>query len=178
MYLGAVIVPLNPSLSRADVDFILQSCRPSIVIAGEAGVELLRKLHPRVICLAGNISGESLESDTICIENQPVAANEEASAFPLASASADDLMMIMYTSGTSARPKGLAHKIGRVFRNATAFAGAQKIDESSRFYLTLSMAYMGGFYNLMILPFLCGSSVVVDHVFDARSSLTFWDKAK
>ena len=38
------------------------------------------------------------------------------------------------------------------------------------------MAYMGGFYNLLILPFLCGASVVIDHVFDARSSLNFWDR--
>jgi len=59
-----------------------------------------------------------------------------------------------------------------------AFASAQHLDQDSRFYLTLSMAYMGGFYNLLVLPFLCGASVVVDHVFDARSSLHFWDKAK
>jgi acyl-CoA synthetase (AMP-forming)/AMP-acid ligase II len=72
----------------------------------------------------------------------------------------------------------LAHKVGRMFRNASAFASAQAIDENSRFYLTLSMAYMGGFYNLLVLPFLCGASVVVDHVFDARSSLHFWEKAK
>ena len=84
----------------------------------------------------------------------------------------------MYTSGTSAKPKGLAHKLGRMFRNATAFASAQGIDQDSRFYLTLSMAYMGGLYNLLIMPFLCGASVVVDHVFDARSSLHFWEKAK
>jgi acyl-CoA synthetase (AMP-forming)/AMP-acid ligase II len=72
----------------------------------------------------------------------------------------------------------LAHRLGRMLRNARAFAEAQKIDQDSRFYLTLSMAYMGGFYNLLVLPFLCGASVVVDHVFDARSSLHFWDKAK
>ena len=65
-----------------------------------------------------------------------------------------------------------------MFRNAAAFASAQEITQDSRFYLTLSMAYMGGLYNLLVLPFLCGASVVVDHVFDARSSLNFWDKAK
>jgi len=32
----------------------------------------------------------------------------------------------MYTSGTSAKPKGLAHKVGRMFRNALAFASAQE----------------------------------------------------
>ena len=64
-----------------------------------------------------------------------------------------------------------------MFRNARAFAEQQGIDHASRFYLTLSMAYMGGFYNLLILPFLHGASVVIDHVFDARSSLSFWDRA-
>ena len=65
-----------------------------------------------------------------------------------------------------------------MFRNARAFAEQQGIDEAARFYLTLSMAYMGGFYNLLILPFLHGASVVIDHVFDARSSLNFWDRAR
>src|SRR5260370_28890999 len=96
----------------------------------------------------------------------------------LQTAGPDDLVVIMYTSGRSAKPKGLAHKLGRMLCNARAFAHAQGIDRDSRFYLTLSMAYMGGFYNLLVLPFLCGASVVVDHVFDARSSLHFWDKAR
>ncbi len=63
-------------------------------------------------------------------------------------------------------------------RNAIAFAEVQEVDSDSRFYLTLSMAYMGGIYNLLLLPFLSGASVVVDHVFDARSSLTFWERAR
>src|SRR5260370_3229960 len=75
----------------------------------------------------------------------------------LQTAGPDDLVVIMYTSGTSAKPKGLAHKLGRMFRNATAFASAQTIDQNSRFYLTLSMSYMSGLYNLLGLPFLCGA---------------------
>ena len=31
-------------------------------------------------------------------------------------ASGEDLVVIMYTSGTSAKPKGLAHKLGRMLR--------------------------------------------------------------
>jgi len=112
--------------------------------------------------------------DQITIED----LDPEIDFVPLETADGEDLVVIMYTSGTSAKPKGLAHKLGRMFRNATAFASAQSIAQDSRFYLTLSMAYMGGLYNLLILPFLCGASVVVDHVFDARSSLHFWDKAK
>jgi long-chain acyl-CoA synthetase len=176
IYLGAVIVPVNPSLSKSDVQFILTSCRPALVVAGMPCAGAINSFHANVLrLLTANdaVTGPN-GSDQVRIEDL-----QEAGDFaPLESADGEDLVVIMYTSGTSARPKGLAHKLGRMSRNATAFAGAQGLDQDSRFYLTLSMAYMGGFYNLLILPFLCGASVVVDHVFDARSSLHFWDKAK
>ncbi|HVI08327.1 MAG TPA: class I adenylate-forming enzyme family protein [Candidatus Binatia bacterium] len=173
IYLGAVIVPINPSLSRSDVQFILSSCRPTLVLAG-SGSSVLGDLHPRVLHVVTSGDSANDAADQLDLSNLSAAAD----FVPLASAHPDDLIVVMYTSGTSAKPKGLAHRIGRMFRNAGAFAGAQGIDETSRFYLTLSMAYMGGFYNLLVLPFLCGASVAVDHVFDARSSLHFWDKAR
>ena len=176
IYLGAVIVPINPALSKSEIEFVLTNCKPTLLIASSANAKALRELHPNVVGLVtGSDAGrEPQVSDEMVIRSL---ANAEKFV-PLEAGGPDDLIVIMYTSGTSARPKGLAHKRDRMFRNATAFAGAQGINEDSRFYLTLSMAYMGGFYNLLILPFLCGASVVVDHVFDARSSFSFWEKAK
>ena len=175
IYLGAVIVPVNPALSKNEAKFILTSSKPVLVVASASNTESIREFHANVVGLVTAHEAEnSIASDKIKIDDL-----SEASEFvPLETADAEDLIVVMYTSGTSAKPKGLAHKLGRMFRNATAFAAAQRIDQESRFYLTLSMAYMGGFYNLLILPFLCGASVVVDHVFDARSSLHFWEKAR
>ena len=176
IYLGAVIVPVNPALSKSEIQFILGSCKPVLVVVNTASVETVRKFHSNVLALqtAQDAAWDSNEPKSIKIDSLEKYEN----FVPLETADAEDLVVIMYTSGTSAKPKGLAHKLGRMFRNALAFASAQGIDEESRFYLTLSMAYMGGFYNLLVLPFLCGASVVVDHVFDARSSLRFWEKAK
>lgn len=176
IYLGAVIVPINPSLAERDVHFILSNCKPKLLVRSGAGAFPLVALYPKVIRLvtAQDASEDSSPSDAIQISQLKNAPD----FVPLEHTTAEDLIAIMYTSGTSAKPKGLAHKLGSMLRNARAFAAAQHIDQDSRFYLTLSMAYMGGFYNLLILPFLCGASVVVDHVFDARSSLHFWDKAK
>jgi long-chain acyl-CoA synthetase len=176
IYLGAVIVPVNPALSKGETQFILRSCKPSMVVASASSAQPIREFHAKVITLrtAAEATSSANDSNQIRID----ALDEPTNFVPLETASADDLVVIMYTSGTSAKPKGLAHKLGRMFRNALAFANAQGIDENSRFYLTLSMAYMGGFYNLLVLPFLCGASVLVDHVFDARSSLHFWEKAR
>jgi acyl-CoA synthetase (AMP-forming)/AMP-acid ligase II len=37
------------------------------------------------------------------------------------------------------------------------------------------MTYLGGYYNLLLLPFAHGASVVVDRAFDARTILDPWD---
>jgi acyl-coenzyme A synthetase/AMP-(fatty) acid ligase len=176
IYLGAVIVPVNPALSKAEIEFILKSCKPSLVVASSSTAQSIREFQAKVVVLqpASETAKSANDSSRIKIAD----LDEPENFVPLETSAADDLVVIMYTSGTSAKPKGLAHKLGRMFRNASAFARAQGLDENSRFYLTLSMAYMGGFYNLLVLPFLCGASVVVDHVFDARSSLRFWEKAK
>lgn len=176
IYLGAVIVPINPALSKSEVQFILASCKPALVVANLSNAESIKTFHPNVLAL---LTAHETISDWNLSNKISIDALEEVNNFlPLETTDTEDLVVIMYTSGTSSKPKGLAHKLGRMLRNAAAFASDQGIDEDSRFYLTLSMAYMGGFYNLLILPFLCGASVVVDHVFDARSSLHFWEKAK
>lgn len=190
IYLGAVIVPVNPALSKSDIRFILESCKPSFIVSSSVFAESLRGFDSQVLTLVTAQDKLETESDDrkLRIDFQSASSspfslkstNLHSSNIDsnLDSSNDDDLAVIMYTSGTSAKPKGLAHKIGAMFRNASAFAAVQQIDQESRFYLSLSMSYMGGFFNLLILPFLCGASVVVDHVFDARSSLRFWEKAK
>jgi long-chain acyl-CoA synthetase len=176
IYLGAVIVPINPALSKGDVEFILASCKPVVIVASASCADAIRGMHPHVVRL---VTAHDAVTDAPSSDQLKIDLHGEADDFvPLETADSEDLVVIMYTSGTSAKPKGLAHKLGRMFRNAAAFASAQGLNQDSRFYLTLSMSYMGGLYNLLVLPFLCGASVVVDHVFDARSSLRFWDKAK
>lgn len=181
IYLAAVVVPISPTLSKSEVDFILACSKPALVVAAGAHAALLKESHRNVVRLlsADDTTNASGDADELPLDILGLDTLAAASSFaPLRITDPEDLVVIMYTSGTSAKPKGLAHKLGSMLRNATAFAAVQGINHDSRFYLTLSMAYMGGFYNLLILPFLCGASVVVDHVFDARSSLNFWDKAK
>ena len=173
LYCGATIVPVNPNLGEAEAQYILTNSKPKCTVAtSSAGKKFEGVLQGPVVL--------STSQDPAATFSEPVIALDRlAGASAMASisgASDDDLALIVYTSGTTAKPKGLAHHVGRMVRNARAFAEVQGLDSNSRFHLTLSMAYMGGIYNLLLLPFLMGASVVVDHVFDARSSLTFWEK--
>jgi acyl-coenzyme A synthetase/AMP-(fatty) acid ligase len=181
LYAGATIVPINPNLSGGDVRFILSSCAPRMVVTSPSLADRVRSAGNETIVvilspLLSRAPGDSAEG-ALDIGRLPRSGERSGEFRPLEESTADDLLVIVYTSGTTAKPKGLAHRTGRMFRNARAFASQQGIDQTARFYLTLSMAYMGGFYNLLLLPFLHGSSVIIDNVFDARSSLVFWDRA-
>ena len=39
IYLGAVIVPVNPALSKSDVQFILANCKPALMVASATCAE-------------------------------------------------------------------------------------------------------------------------------------------
>jgi long-chain acyl-CoA synthetase len=173
LYCGATIVPVNPNLSAAEAEYILANCKPNCTVASFSAQQKLGAVLHNPIALS--TSQDPAPTGQYAIVLDGLGASKLT---PLCEVSDDNLALIIYTSGTTARPKGLAHYLGRMVRNAKAFAEMQAVDSDSRFYLTLSMAYMGGIYNLLLLPFLTGASVVVDHVFDARSSLTFWDKAQ
>jgi long-chain acyl-CoA synthetase len=175
LYCGATIVPINPNLALSEVQYIVANARPKCVFAGTSATQKFGDvLRDPIALLTAQEPIDSPAESVLFIDHL-----EPSSEFVAMSESHDDdIALIVYTSGTTAKPKGLAHRIGAIVRNATAFAEAQEIDADSRFYLTLSMAYMGGIYNSLLLPFFMGASVVVDHVFDARSSFTFWEKAK
>lgn len=173
LYCGATIVPVNPNLGASEVQYILTNSKPKCTIATSFALKKFEGIlrQPASLSTSQDRSSASWEQVIDLVRS----AGSSTSAL-LRDIADHDLVLIVYTSGTTAKPKGLAHYIGRMVRNATAFAEVQGLDPDSRFYLTLSMAYMGGIYNLLVLPFLVGACVVVDHVFDARSSLTFWEK--
>jgi long-chain acyl-CoA synthetase len=96
---------------------------------------------------------------------------------PFQGASVDDIMTIVYTSGTTASPQGVVHSIADMFGNAALFNRTLGIGSENRFYGVLAMTYLGGYYNLLMLPFTAGASVVLANAFDARSAINFWQPA-
>lgn len=175
-YLGATAVPINPNLNLQDIQYILRDARISLVVhtpatatklpAKEGGDRLcLSLLHPR-----------QNQEDRSGGMTLTTLASPPRDWQPFLECREEDPVVVVYTSGTTARPKGIAHRLSSLVGNAMAFGAIHGIDEDHRFYLILSMAYMGGFYNLFLLPFLHGSSVVIDEVFGARASIAFWEK--
>ena len=117
MRAGRVVVALNPALSTEELEFILDDCRPSVIILDDQGarfMETLTRLRER-IHVPRFILKTSSDSELQPIENCDIDGDdhqpelEPGSTLPW---KLRDLGQIIYTSGTTGRPKGvmLSHK--------------------------------------------------------------------
>ena len=99
--LGAVVVPLNHKLAAAEVSFLLGHCQPRLWLLDGDFVPLARQVGWTLplLTLDGMVDGvDSLERRL-----------DQAGPFVAEAVAADDPAEILYTSGTTGKPKGCLH---------------------------------------------------------------------
>jgi acyl-CoA synthetase (AMP-forming)/AMP-acid ligase II len=98
-----------------------------------------------------------------------------ASAIDTAPTSRDPSRLFLYTSGTTGEPKALVFDSDRLWAASRGFAMHHEfLDSNSRFFNILPMFYLGGLFNLGMIPLCIGGCVVIADAFSGRSYLQFW----
>lgn len=87
----------------------------------------------------------------------------------------ESLALITFTSGTSGVSKGVMHSINNLIMAAVSFNDYFKFDNRNIFLHNLPMSYMAGILNLMIVPLIAGSQIVVVDRFSVSNVNKFWD---
>jgi acyl-CoA synthetase (AMP-forming)/AMP-acid ligase II len=88
----------------------------------------------------------------------------------------DIVSAIFFTSGTTGRPKGVCHTLNSLFGNVIAFNQCMGIDSNTRLYHCLPMAYMAGFLNTLLSPWVAGGTVLLGPRFRPTEALQFWQR--
>jgi long-chain acyl-CoA synthetase len=128
--IGAILVPMNFRLVEMEVTYILDQSDSVLVITDEEFTDLIEKARQGVVAIrnvisapaprvAGYLSFDDMLSDT---DSEPdVAVSEE-----------DDLQ-IMYTSGTTGRPKGALFDHKSVIANNVQIMGTMGMNADDIF---------------------------------------------
>ena len=168
MKAGVCVVPLNLSVSDDGIERMLGDAGVSVVVATPAQRARLEALRPRLPGIADNgwICVDGGKGWTDYADWRDAAGASRCPAEP----QADDACNIIYSSGTTALPKGIVHSHGRRIEWAHDVGIALRYDSAA-----IALCPVGLFSNTswiaLLCSFLAGGSVVIMECFDAGEFL-------
>lgn len=145
--IGAVFVPVNTAMRRYQLAHVLVDAEPAVFVSDDP---------------------EQLEWASETVAAHPLAAVREASAsaehgpqeFPTPEHTADDLALLLYTSGSTAQPKAVACPHSAVTFAVSAVAAQVRYRPDDVVFCRLPLSFDYGLYQVF-LSALAGCEVVL-----------------
>lgn len=83
----------------------------------------------------------------------------------------DDVLLLMYTSGTTGEPKAVMHTSNTLFSNLHAYIEAMELSDSDIVLGASPMAHLTGYGYLVMVPLILNSSIVMQDVWNPNLAL-------
>jgi len=170
--IGGVYVPLNFRLTAPELSFIIGDCTPSAVFYDQAFhavvAEIDRAVMPEQIFVSALDGSDSPYETCFAADSTPVEP---------AAANADTLSMIMYSSGTTGKPKGVMYTRRMMLASALNLLQPSEASPESRVLNVMPLFHIGGMqFILMAVKF--GIPHLMMRGFDPAAMLAAIDDAQ
>ncbi len=166
--LGAAYTPLNWRLAVAELSDIVAHCEPRVLVYDGESAALANGILAAHPSLRGVALGERARGTDAAYEGllESAADTGVAVAHPESA-----LAMLLYTSGTTGRPKGVMVPHRQLFWNAVNTVWACDTSPRDRVLAFLPLFHTGGLNSLATPTLYRGGTVVLMQGFDPERSL-------
>lgn len=172
--IGAVVVGFNAWWSARELEYGVGHAAPSLVVADAKRAALLAGVEVPVLSVTKDISRFAAAYD-----DEPL---------PSVDVTEDDPAVILYTSGTSGRPKGAVHTHRNLLsvvefhrlNDALLTAFGEPLDPMDRVHLlALPLFHIAGLHNLVVPRLATGSKIALyEGAFDADAVLRMVERER
>lgn len=180
IYLGAtlagmVVNPILPSLRDHELRFILEDAGAALIFVphrfgGHDYAEMLDRVAaamsapPEVVVLRGDAGAHT-----------PFAALSGPRDADLPDLDPDAVHMVLYTSGTTGRPKGVLHSQNSIHALICQLRDHWRIDPGDTFLVPSPIAHIGGSIYAFECPLLLGTTAVLMERWDPAAAVALMD---
>jgi fatty-acyl-CoA synthase len=184
--IGAVLVPVNTGLTVDEASYVVGQSDSAVLVVGDrlrdrdlAGDALAVLADDRVSAHTVVVVGDHCPDGALPLDAL-LARAEETSTVDLAArvsgVDADDVVLMLYTSGTTGFPKGAMHS-HKVIRNMCDAAGRMRLGPEDTLVLYLPLFHVFG--AAAVLSFLHGGgSIVLMRTYDVGGTLELIERER
>jgi cyclohexanecarboxylate-CoA ligase len=180
LHVGAVTNPVMPIFRHRELTFMLGLAESRVLIvpqtwrgfdhlamAREIQADLPQLKHVFAIGGAGEASFESYFLERRWEQETPDAEQVLAAR----RMRPDEVMELLYTSGTTGEPKGAMHTSNTYFANLMELVNRYKLDSEQVIFMPSPMAHQTGFLVGMDVPLALGAKAVLQDIWEPETAL-------
>lgn len=167
--IGAILAPLNWRLTSRELTYIVNDCQPKVLVVGPEFISVYNEMKDaikveRIISLEGARIAKAENYESLLDQ-----ASEQDPKDQLVED--DDACCILYTSGTTGRPKGAILPHRQVLWNAINTVISWGLTEKDVSPILTPMFHSGGLFVFLVPLFYAGGRIVMARSFDPDESL-------
>ena len=160
--MGAIFVPVNPRLSPSEVAYLVEDSGMKALLTDSSLEEVAVRTLKESDCKVVNI--DELNSSWF-----DFALDE--SFEELVAPDFQDTLAILYTSGTTGRPKGAVLTHAAFYFSAENLVHAYSYTQEDRHLVVLPLSFTGGIVTLSQPVFVSGGTIILERQFDPERVL-------
>lgn len=177
---GMVVNPILPSLRDRELLFILQDVNSRMIFIPAAF-----RQHDYAAMLARVVTQLDTPPDVVVVRGDPAGhssysallrQNEQTAELPVRDP--DAVRMVLYTSGTTGRPKGVLHTHNSLHALLQQVRQHWLVDAGDRFLVPSPIGHIGGSIYAFEAPLLLGTTAVLMDRWDADEAVRTIDNER
>jgi acyl-CoA synthetase (AMP-forming)/AMP-acid ligase II len=164
MYAGFTVSPLNLLSQPSQLEYVLDHSDTRLVFTSE-------EFSGRLGTAPGKLSRE-IKVIVIDPDAEIISGEENVTALPLPPVAENDPALLMYTSGTTGKPKGCVLSQRSVVAGGEFTSAAHGLTKDDRVLCAMPLYHINGQIVTAVAPLVHGGSVVMPHRFSASG---YWE---